>query len=187
MLYSPEENPEKYFIKRGEHARFKWEMRKHPSFYRCGYVCVYETHPWYELDITDFAGGGFEYASHINVHGCLTYSEYGTDKDEWWVGFDTGHSCDAPDPALFDSSDPEDVARHAELLLGRAKDPSRIRTYEYVLAEIYKLCWQAYEAGAEVSGLIHNPAAMGFEKPQKDVTPVLPAAARTRQININTG
>jgi signal peptidase I len=56
-----------------------------------GYVAVPPTHPAYKMDYDTLM-------YNINVHGNLTYSQFGDGKNapkEWWVfGFDTNHYTD---------------------------------------------------------------------------------------------
>ncbi len=50
----------------------------------CGYICIPKTHFLYGKKYDDY---------NIDVHGGLTYSQLEAD-DEYWIGFDCGHSGD---------------------------------------------------------------------------------------------
>jgi hypothetical protein len=64
--------------------------------FRCGYVGIDETHPYYGRDYCD------EGVEDINCHWGLTYSDkaYFEESDLWYLGFDCGHCCDIPDTEL---------------------------------------------------------------------------------------
>lgn len=58
--------------------------------FRCGYVAVDDTHPYYKMDYTD------DGPNEIMCHWGLTYSGNGKhfyegDDNLWWFGFDCGH------------------------------------------------------------------------------------------------
>lgn len=94
--------------------------------FRCGYVCLPPSHPWYGLDTCDFPNGRrarlelnrgrimrdfhqhYERAESIDflieAHGELTHSgELGTRglEGDWFLGFDCGHAWDGQDPELM--------------------------------------------------------------------------------------
>lgn len=73
----------------GTHKGIEWWTIGNRLGFRCGYVLVPEGHPWHGLHYRDIPG---------EVHGGLTYSD--TEGDDWAIGFDCAHSCDAPDPAI---------------------------------------------------------------------------------------
>lgn len=62
-----------------------------------GYVTVTKEHPWYGLSYADTKLDGIE------VHGGLTYSGEGINKDIWRFGFDTAHFGDTPERWTFDA------------------------------------------------------------------------------------
>ena len=64
--------------------------------YRCGYVAVDESHPYYKMDYTD------DGPNEVMCHWGLTYSGKGRHfyddfDDLWWFGFDCGHCEDGMD------------------------------------------------------------------------------------------
>ena len=64
--------------------------------YRCGYVAVDESHPYYKMDYTDNG------PNEVMCHWGLTYSGEGRHfyddfDDLWWFGFDCGHCEDGMD------------------------------------------------------------------------------------------
>ena len=64
--------------------------------YRCGYVAVDESHPYYKMDYTD------DGPNEVMCHWGLTYSGegrhfYDDSDDLWWFGFDCGHFEDGMD------------------------------------------------------------------------------------------
>ena len=64
--------------------------------YRCGYVAVDESHPYYKMDYTD------DGPNEVMCHWGLTYSGEGRHlyddfDDLWWFGFDCGHCEDGMD------------------------------------------------------------------------------------------
>lgn len=135
---------------KGEHLGFEWEVVVNAAGYRCGYVRVLPGHPWFE---TDYQAIG------ADAHGGLTFGAHGKScnshdgKDEWWVGFDTAHCDDAPDPALREhpALRPRDNAFEASALLHEKLGYSVIergivRTQAYVEDECRSLCEQAYRA-----------------------------------------
>jgi hypothetical protein len=126
----------------GEHAGFTWIVTHNGSGRRCGYVRLLPGHPWYGLE-------RHEVRSLVRVHGGITWKET-LPCGECYIGFDTGHTRDLPDPEL-----PVHPAVRmanelmAEFLGGRSEPDvrkSEIRTQEYVEAECRSLCEQAAAA-----------------------------------------
>ncbi len=68
----------------------------------CGYVGVPESHPMYEISMSDVPDNLHD------VHGGITYSNFMSDefqsfgKDIWWLGFDCDHLHDLS-PAVHDN------------------------------------------------------------------------------------
>jgi hypothetical protein len=124
-------------LAKGEHLGFEWEVVQNGAGYRCGYVRVLPSHPWFERHYDDIAA---------DVHGGLTFSNHGKAcpthgrEAEWWVGFDCAHAFDAPDPSLKWSRD------GAQGPLRMRDYGGEIRTQEYVEAECRSLCEQASQA-----------------------------------------
>lgn len=77
----------------GVHLGFRWEVTANNLGYRCGYVGIPYTHPWFGRDYDDIN-------PRPRVHGGLTHAQPGTALGEWWIGFDCAHAGDAPDPEL---------------------------------------------------------------------------------------
>jgi hypothetical protein len=66
--------------------------------FRCGYVAVDKSHPFYEKPLGDSALEGIE------VHGGVTFAGFFEDTgQEWWIGFDCGHCFDAPSKEFIES------------------------------------------------------------------------------------
>jgi hypothetical protein len=126
-------------ISEGEHLGFEWVTIRNTMGFRCGYVKVEKYHPWYGLYYVD-----------AEVHGGITFAEEdvpcgkGTD-DGYWIGFDCGHSCDKPDPALMDEYNLAMHRRFDEMGLNQY-ETGVIRTQEYVENECRRLATQAYNA-----------------------------------------
>lgn len=64
--------------------------------YRCGYVAIDNTHPWFKKNYYD------DCPEEIMCHWGLTYSgdgkHFGNEDDSlWWFGFDCGHFGDGID------------------------------------------------------------------------------------------
>lgn len=84
-------------LEKGVHEGYEWEVTCNRGGYRCGYVRVPAGHPWHGKDYEEIPA---------EVHGFLTFAEpdahcgKGGEDDAWWIGFDCGHSFDAPDPEL---------------------------------------------------------------------------------------
>jgi hypothetical protein len=124
-------------LAKGKHLGFEWTVTHNDIGYRCGYVRVPLGHPWH--------GKGYEL--DVDVHGGITFSQSdvpcdapGADTD-WWVGFDCGHSGDAPDQEL--SSVHWDIPPILGALYGNF---GQVRSQSYVEAECKSLCAQAKEA-----------------------------------------
>ncbi len=108
----------------GEHFTYHWAIGHNSLGFRTGYVRIPLGHPWY----------GLEYdAIPAEVHGGLTYADK---HDGWWIGFDCGHSGDAPDPKL------------PGFFIGGGMQ-GVVRTQDYVIMECRRLCEQAAIAGLE--------------------------------------
>lgn len=111
--------------------------------FRCGYVRVPRGHPWFKADDVP-----------VDVHGGVTYSNFGkacdthAGHDEWWIGFDTCHGGDAPDPTLPLES-PYPMPSYPG---------SEIRSQAYVLAECRALAKGAAKAEREIANLERGAA-----------------------------
>jgi len=121
-----------HVLSEGEHVGFEWVTMHNGMGNRCGYVRVPKGHPWH----------GADYDLNADVHGGISYYDHDTpcdkprEDDAYWVGFDTAHYDDLPDPDLPGYRD------------SGFRDPSaRIRTQTYVEGECKRLCEQAAKAG----------------------------------------
>lgn len=74
------------FYKDYEYAVYLVEERG----FRCGYVVVPETHPYYNISNPP-----------IDCHGGITFAEFntikGTEGEKFWIGFDCNHTYDGID------------------------------------------------------------------------------------------
>ena len=112
---------------RGTHAGFDWMIMHNQLGFRCGYVHIPPTHPWYKR-------GYDELGCDPDVHGGLTFAGPRLADDDWWLGFDCGHLGDAQDPTL----------PHTVQMPSFGCDQT-VRTQEYVQRECEKLCALAQE------------------------------------------
>lgn len=83
-----------------QHRGYLCAVRRNPRIGTfCAYLRVPVGHPWHGKSYRDYEDPTLE---ALNPHGGLTFSEPGDDGDTgWYLGFDTGHSCDlSPNPAL---------------------------------------------------------------------------------------
>ena len=111
--------------------------------YRCGYVAVDESHPYYKMDYTD------DGPNEVMCHWGLTYSGEGRHfyddfDDLWWFGFDCGHCYDSNDYDLAIEYFPH-LKEHllwTKEIEGRYPIGKEIRTLEYVEKECKKLAEQ---------------------------------------------
>lgn len=103
----------------GTHHGIDWHVASNNLGFRCGYARVPEGHPFFRKGWDDIG---------IDVHGGITYAEYGTEKTEWWLGFDCAHNGDAPDPELPGSEQLEGL---------RA---GTVKSQAYAEAECIKMC-----------------------------------------------
>lgn len=83
--------------------------------FRCGYVAIDNTHPFYGKDYNDNG------PDSIMCHWGLTYAGYGKhfyDNNEslWWFGFDCGHCEDKPD---YDTARKYGVINDKEYIIGK--------------------------------------------------------------------
>lgn len=108
--------------------------------FRCGYVAVDNTHPYYGKDYID------EGPNEIMCHYGLTYSGDGKhfcDGSDgfWWFGFDCGHYGDATD---YDTAKEYGLISDKEHLIGKQYekmltfDDTTLKTKEFV-EEICKM------------------------------------------------
>lgn len=131
-------------LARGEHAGFEWMVIHNGIGYRCGYVKLPPSHPWFGKADSDL---------DVSVHGGITFSEHdvacgaGGPDDGYWIGFDCAHGFDAPDPTLPNTRFDNMLASTFQKLYG----DSEIRTQEYVEAECRSLCDQAAAASITLS------------------------------------
>lgn len=112
--------------------------------YRCGYIKLLPEHPWHGKDYQKISA---------QAHGGLTFSEADLSCDKegldegWWIGFDCGHSFDAPDPDLIKlGSWTSPLAARPPLGGALARSFANIRTTDYVRANIQSLIDQAISA-----------------------------------------
>lgn len=108
---------------------FNWLIAHNGIGFRCGYVEIPDSHPWYQKDYN---------AIDASVHGGLTYSEQGinengTPDNTWWIGFDCAHYGDAADPSL--------PAGQSYSMFGF--NTGTIKDNRYVGEECIRLCEQA--------------------------------------------
>jgi len=106
--------------------------------HRCGYVGIPSTHPLYEVAYMD--------VDDIEVHGGLTYSGFGdfeypvfqnVKNAKWFLGFDTGHYVDAPDPEILKMFDVP-----TQLFPSFHHTKSTVKTNDYCINEVKKLAEQ---------------------------------------------
>jgi len=114
----------------------RFEVVETPMGHRCGYVEV----PLY-MDIH----GREDYMSleypNFDVHGGITFVGRRDDGETWWIGFDCGHSCDAPDLKLMS----EEYRKALEPLLGGYWRQGAVRSEAYVVKECQELARQLVE------------------------------------------
>ena len=116
-----------------EHKGYKCACVFNAGGFRCGYVAVDNTHPYYKKNYTD---GG---PDNIMCHWGLTYSGNGShfcaENDElWWFGFDCGHFEDGVD---YETAKKYSIISDKEYLIGREfsvalNEESSIKTQEFV-------------------------------------------------------
>lgn len=111
----------------GEHCGFKWMTVHNGIGFRCGYIGIPKTHPWWQVGYDNI---------DVDVHGGLTFSAtMAFDEPLYWIGFDCAHFGDMQDPTL-PTETKIDFRGHGV-----------VRTQAYVEAECKKLCEQALEKG----------------------------------------
>ena len=103
-------------LSRGEHSGFEWVVAYNRFGYRCGYVRIFNIHPWYGKNYHEI---------EVDVHGGLTFGKFDKNRD-YWLGFDCNHYGDSPDPSLSSAF---------KFFLG-----GTIKDQEYVEHECQKLC-----------------------------------------------
>jgi hypothetical protein len=119
-------------LNKGVHCGFEWMVIHNTYGYRCGYVRIPKTHPWYG-----------ESEPPVDVHGGITFSEFdvpcdkGGADDGWWLGFDCAHGGDAPDPELPSEYKPWQRIAEAFPMV------REVRTQEYAEGQCKSLCEQA--------------------------------------------
>ena len=116
-----------------EHKGYKCACVFNKMGYRCGYVAVDETHPWYKKDYSD------DGPNAVACHWGLTYSDRGNhfynDESFWWFGFDCGHCSDRVD---YDTAKEYDLVNEQEYVLGKRYqdmmtfDDSTMKDIEFV-------------------------------------------------------
>jgi len=115
----------KNILETGRHLDYTYYITHSDLGFRCGYVSLPPGHPWTAPGVDLF---------DIDVHGDVTFDDDDPlIKNNYLVGFDCGHSGDAPDPELVFTS--------VNLFAGGI-----IRSQEYVRAECFKLIEQAEAA-----------------------------------------
>lgn len=126
MCLSVQINRPDCVLAQGKHAGHEFVVVYNHMGFRCGYVRITVSHPWFgkEYDEID-----------ADIHGGLSFAESDVpcgkgDDDAYWVGFDCAHGIDAPDPLL--------PIEHSFPVIG-----GTVRTQEYVEAECCSLCEQA--------------------------------------------
>lgn len=83
--------------------------------FRCGYVAVDDTHPFYKKDYNDNG------PDSIICHWGLTYAGWGkhfyeNDENLWWFGFDCGHCSDGID---YDTAREYGIINDQEYTIGK--------------------------------------------------------------------
>ena len=123
----------------GLHAGHRWVVIAARSATRSGYVEVGPGHPWHGKGVGEV---------DAEVHGCVTFGDCGlTEAGEldsmWWIGFDTNHDLDHPDPALMTAAQ-----RDNRDMRGGHDPRGRVADQWYVERECVRLCEQAAEVAA---------------------------------------
>jgi hypothetical protein len=95
--------------------------------FRCGYV-----------DVTTLPNLVNVHYDHIDVdvHGGLTYSNHRHDRTSWWVGFDTGHHGDSPNPEYLEKMG------NMSPTFGSLFEGGTYRTLEYCVEQCEQLAEQ---------------------------------------------
>lgn len=114
----------------GEHKGFRYQVKAMPMGHLCGYVEFDASHDWYNRHYDEI---------RADVHGGLTYAEWGENDVVWVLGFDCNHMGDSPNPAL---ADPE----YTDFALSQARRGGKIWPLFEVITECERLCEQADEA-----------------------------------------
>lgn len=145
-------------LTKGEHLGFEWEIVHNGIGGRCGYIRVLPGHPWFEKDYSCSSDEHWDKKPHecnalpddVHCHGGVTFAAHGKacpthdEADEWWIGFDTSHSGDAPDLSLpWEHEKKERDREHVETMIGYG---STVKDTEYVKRECLSLCEQAARA-----------------------------------------
>lgn len=116
-------------IAAGEHNGFHWVILHNGMGYRCGYIMLPKSHPWYGKGYDDI---------EADCHGGLTYADTDKEHGVHWIGFDCAHCHDAQDPTL-----PAECSMPSYLF---GSEKRTIKTTEYVRKQCESLCEQAYKA-----------------------------------------
>lgn len=117
-----------------EHKGYKCACTFTKMGFRCGYVAVDNTHPWFGKDFNDYG------PEEIECHWGLTYAGegkhfYDEDDNLWWFGFDCGHCSDMPD---YKQAKEYGLINEQEYFLGKryesmlAFDDSTVKDLEFV-------------------------------------------------------
>lgn len=98
-----------------EHNGYKCACTFIKTGYRCGYVAVDNTHPWFYKDYDE------DGPNDVKCHWGLTYAGegvhfYDKDDDLWWFGFDCGHCSDIPD---YKQAKEYGLINEQELIIGK--------------------------------------------------------------------
>lgn len=80
---------------KGTHREFEYVVLLMDMGFRCGYVKVPKSHPFYNKDYSE------KEIRNLNVHGGITFSSHTINheclSDGYWLGFDAFHSEDMLD------------------------------------------------------------------------------------------
>lgn len=110
----------------GTHMGFPFIVTHNGGGFRCGYILIPKSHPWYGVDYDNI---------QAEVHGGLTFADAEA-GGTWRIGFDCAHLYDAQDPSL-------PFSRGLEV---KNSSHTTIKDTDFVKAECENLCEQAFNA-----------------------------------------
>ena len=165
---------------RGTHRGFDYLILSNDLGFRCGYVRIPESHPFFDKHYDEM---------DVTVHGGLTFGGFCEKDSLWgegfWIGFDCGHCYDLPDP---DEMNRETLLAQKHMKkFNKAIDqltrvtggsPRKIRSAGYVESQCRHLAEQCAQATIEGWVCLHCDSVM----PEQEYRCLSCGANRRREI-----
>lgn len=131
------ERPE-LVVSEGKYLGFEWVTIHNDMGFRCGYVKIEKSHPFFGKHYDDIP---------IDCHGGVTFADYDVpcneegEDDAYWIGFDCGNYSDLPDINLMNEPNLT-IYNMFGFMMYPEHSGRTLKTQEYVENQCKSICEQ---------------------------------------------